>query len=170
MALMIQKLTDKTQPGLQSITPPPGWLTIDQLAKLEQQKENDDLKQFEQSVSHFLPMAAKRTQDLIDLLDRRLNIKVPISYLTIENATTFHATMLLDQGDYLSPEMQAARILTEKDKQKNSDFDMHYTFTVGTEYMQRSSVTANANSYQLKNIPEFEKNLQVELVYLNQAV
>jgi len=168
MAILIQKLKEKTGISNKDITPPPGWLTLEELEKAEKEKDSTELMEFEQSVSRFLPLAAKRAEALINLLGQRLNMIIPMSYLTIENSTTFHSVMLVSQEDYLSPEMQAARLLTKKDREKNKDFDMHYTFTVGVEYLLKNSMTAN--SYQLKNMPDFEKKLQVELVYLNHAV
>ena len=160
MALLIQKIQN---PANSRTLPLPGWLTIQELERDEIEKEKASVREFEQSVSHFLPLAAQRAQELINTLDDRLSIVVPISYLTIENSTTFHVVMLVSQEDYLSPEMQAARLITENFNLKDDNFDMHYTYSIGVEHLIETSMIGN--SYKLKHISEFEKNLQVELVY-----
>jgi|GEM_PF-2807858 len=163
MALLIQKVEEDIKGKL---TIPAGWLTVEELEKKHIRDEEVDIKEFEESVSRYLPLATKRAEKLINDLNEKLNIRIPISYLSIENSTTFHVVMLVAQEDYLAPEMQKARLLVEKDKSQDREFDMHYVFTVGTEYMQRSSIIPN--SYKLKHIPDFERNMQIELVYLSQ--
>jgi len=161
MALLIQKLQEQAN---STMATPAGWLTIEEMEKAEVKEQKDNLAEFEQSISRFLPLAAKRAQNLVTSLYERFKIKIPVSYLSIEDGTTFHVLMLVSQKDYLSPEMQAARLLTEKHYFREDKFDMHYTYTIGIENLSKNSMVSN--SYKLKHITEFEKNLQVELVYL----
>ena len=163
MALLIQKVDEEIKGKL---TIPAGWLTVEELEKKQVRDEEEDMVAYEESVSRFLPLATKRAEMLINDLNEQWNIVIPISYLTIENKTTFHVTMLVGQEDYLSPRLQAARLLIETDKMKDREFDMHYVLTVGTEYMQRNVLLTN--SYRLKHVPDFERNMQIELVYLAQ--
>jgi len=162
MAILIQKIENNS-----TANAPTGWLTIKDLEQSNVKEQKEKLREPEQSVSKYFPLAAKRVQKLIDQLKERLNMSIPLSYLKIENNSTFHVTMLVSQSTFLSPEMQAAKLLIAKERAEKQEFDMHYTFTVGSEFMLKNSMAPN--SYEIRNIPEFEKDLQAEQVYLNQT-
>ena len=110
-----------------------------------------DLKEFELTASHYLSLAAAKAQKLITDLQNKLNIKVNISYLTVDDSTSFHVTMLVNMVNFLSPDIQAARILASNNRRDTVGFDMHYTFAAG---MAREVVSSNAvpNHYRFKKI------------------
>ena len=149
--------------------PPTGWLTISQLEKMEKEKERSNVKEFEKSISRYLPQAAKKAQNLVSTLDNKLDIRVPVSYLTIENSTTFHVIMLVNQGDYLSPEMVKAKMMADWSNNHNEEFDIHYTFTVDVQFLGTNTYNTFAPNYKLKYLPDFAKNLQVELLYMHET-
>ena len=169
MEVLIQKLLEGPETDPKAPATPTGWLTISQLEKIEQDKERNNVKEFEKSVSRYLPQAAKKAQKLVSMLDNKLDIRVPVSYLTIENSTTFHVVMLVNQSDYLSPEMVKARMMASWSNQQNEEFDIHYTFTVDVQFLGTNTNSTFAPNYKLKHIPDFAKNLQVELLYMHET-
>ncbi len=105
-----------------------------------------------------LPMAAGRVEQLIDALKEELSITVPVSYMRIESGTVYHILLLISKFDYLSPKIQAARILAEKYSKTDGSYDIRFSFGIESEIM-----TSNRyNEYRLMHVRQYQDSVNEE--------
>jgi hypothetical protein len=132
------------------LQPPAGWVSPGDpmILKLRDfEKANDD---HDSSVTNNLPLAAEKVEMLIDRLYLQLGIPVPLSYLRIDEATSFHVLLLISRGNFTSPKIHAARFLAEQFMYNNNTFDVHCQFTVQSENLLIDSILAKG--YRLMHI------------------
>ena len=132
------------------IIPPDGWFTEEEVRESNSYKSLDELKQV---ITKTLPLATHRAEELMIALKKRFNIEVPIAYLTSDTNGTFHIFLLIDREDFLSPKLQAAKILTEKYSGSDNEYSIRFTFTVGREHNMSYLIE---NKYKLKYIHSVE--------------
>ncbi len=129
-------------------TPPRGWSvntgeTIDEPSERELFLDTQNLK-------NNLPLAAKTATDLIKRLMDKFDICVPEAYLRIEEKKTFHFLLFVNQVDYHSPKIYAARMFVNDFTKTEVRFDMRFSFCNLDENAQKSIITASG--YNLKHI------------------
>lgn len=107
---------------------------------------------YDNVIKQNLPLVAQRTEALIEALNDRLIIPVSVTYLRIDEGSSFQALLLVDQFDYLSPKIHAARILAEKFTYANDTFDIRFLFSVKSENMIRE--TMKAKGYNLMRVSD----------------
>lgn len=144
-------LQENLIPQIKNIAAPQGWYPGEEI-----QSYNDVpavIQTFERTVNATLPLAAKRAEDLITMLDQRYGINVSTAYLTIDVDATYHVLLLVSQEEYHSPYMQAAHILVEKFAGSSVDLPIRFTFTVGREHMISHF---NSGQYKFKYVHSIE--------------
>ncbi len=114
-----------------AITLPQGWAMADSQSALLIHSE--EIPDYEHSVVFNLPLVAKRTEQLIEILNERFDLPVPVSYIRIDDSTAFHVLLLVDRFDFLSAKMYQARILAEQFMHKDDTYDIHFQFSVLSE-------------------------------------
>jgi len=110
---------------------PSGWVTTtlkNKNLKTEAAPEED-----QKFIDHNLPLAAARAEQLIDALGEELSIPVPVSYMRIETGSLFHILLLISREDFLSPKIQAARLLADKYAKTDGNYDIRFSFAVESE-------------------------------------
>jgi len=136
-----------------NIVPPMGWIGPQSQIADDHANEREI---YRQSVAYNLPRIAKRAERLIEALRENLDIFVPISYLRIDNSTTFHVLLLVELQDFLSPNIHAARLLSDKYKYEEDSFYIRFIFSVKSENMIMDTMLAQG--YKLMHINDTEKN------------
>ena len=134
------------------LNPPEGWI----LPKDAQSMLSNHPFERRKSVAYNLPLVALRAEQLIDGLMDSLSIRVPVSYLRIDEGTSFHILLLVDRPDYLSPKINAARILAEQYIHKDDQFDIHFIFSVRSENIFVDPIAIQG--YTLMHIREDQKD------------
>ncbi len=126
---MIQNKGERDDMDDKILNPPQGWVLPEDAQGMLHNHPFERRK----SVACNLPLAALRAEQLIDALMDQLSIQVPISYLRIDEGTSFHILLLVERPDFLSPKIHAARILAEQYMHKEDQFDIHFIFSVRSE-------------------------------------
>ena len=129
---------------------PKGWVSTG-YQKGTNAKRDDSEKQ-------NLPLAAARAEQLIDALQEELSISVPVSYMRIETGTLYHILLLISKFDFLSPKIQAARILAEKYSKTDGAYDIRFSFGIESELMN----SLKNNEYKLKHVRQLDDNTEEE--------
>jgi hypothetical protein len=144
MSLSIQK-TQRTSnmANENQLMSPKGWVSTGYQKGTS--KRDDSEKQ-------NLPLAAARAEQLIDALKEELSIAVPVSYMRIETGTLYHILLLITKFDFLSPKIQAARILAEKYSKTDGAYDIRFSFGIESELMN----SLKNNEYKLKHVRQYE--------------
>lgn len=128
---------------------PIGWVTTTlknkNLNKAESAPQED-----EAFINHNLPLAATRAEQLIDALDEELTIPVPVSYMRIETGSLFHILLLISREDFLSPKIQAARLLADKYAKTDGNYDIRFSFAVESENLINTH--SKFNEYRLMHV------------------
>ncbi|MCW3121829.1 MAG: hypothetical protein JWQ38_1321 [Flavipsychrobacter sp.] len=138
----------------EQLNPPSGWIVPEEAMPSLNYHSKEDTRR--RSISYNLPLVALRAEQLIEALNDRFSIPVPITYLRIDEGTSFHILLLVERKDYLSPKIHAARLLAEQYMQHDDNFDIHFLFSVRTENMLVDPITAQG--YTLMHIQNGQKN------------
>ncbi len=115
--------------------PPEGWFSPEET---DAQKANQPEEEDEKFVFKNLPIATKRAENLVAEIEDKTGILIPEIYLRITNDTTFHFLLLVNYDSFHAPEMAAAQILAEEFTRGEEGFDIHFAFSVITEFSKRS--------------------------------
>ena len=110
---------------------PTGWVTT--TLKNKNLKAESAPAEDEKFINHNLPLAAARAEQLIDALNEELAIPVPVSYMRIETGSLFHILLLISREDFLSPKIQAGRLLADKYAKTDGNYDIRFSFAVDSE-------------------------------------
>ena len=135
---------------------PPGWVTTtlkNKNLKAESIPPEEDEKKF---LNEHLPAAAARAEELIDALNAELAIPVPVSYMRVETGSLFHILLLTDMDSFLSPKIQAARLLADKYSKTNGDYDIRFSFAVESENF--ISTHTKFSEYRLMHVRNTENS------------
>lgn len=152
MTTMIKDTTALNTEG-QALYAPNGWVIPEEaMSSLNNHVQEEKHRR---TVAHNLPVAALRAEQLIEELNDRLSIKVPVCYLRIDEGVSFHVLLLVERTDYTSPKIHAARLLAEKYMQQNKEFDIHFVFSVRSENMLVDPI--KAQGYALMHLWEDQK-------------
>ena len=134
------------------LVPPTGWAIVEEdLEKPENKKE----KEAEGKVIKNLPEATKLTERLVSDIERKSGIPIPEMYLRVDADTTFHVVLLVSQENFHAPKMAIAHILVDEYTNFQKDFDIHFTFSVQTEYARRAQLFEN--DYKLKFVNQHSR-------------
>ena len=140
---------------ISEITPPHGWITVDELQHVKPVSEQQEFEQFKKSVNLTLPYVAGNVEELIHELLYNIDMIISDTYLTIDSDKAYHALLLVSREDFLSPKIQAARILANRYLTSTASIGMRYTFSVDEEHY-RAHVADN--TYKLKYVPNTSGN------------
>ena len=152
MISIIQNMAERDNIEGEILNPPDGWV----LPEDSQAMLNNHPFPHRKSVAFNLPLVALRAEQLIDALNERLSIHVPVSYLRIDEGTSFHVLLLVNRPDYLSPKIYAAKLLAENYMHKDDQFDIHFVFSVRSENIFVDPITAQG--YTLMHIREDQQD------------
>ncbi|MBC7552801.1 MAG: hypothetical protein H7257_02355 [Taibaiella sp.] len=142
---------DLAEEIISSINPPEGWETVDEMQQVKAQNEPLEIERIKRRINLMLPYVAHQIEDLIASVRDRCNIQVSESFLTIDADTAFHAILLVSQDDFLSPKIQAAKILAEQYLNGTKTVGIRYTFTVGEEHLRAH---LSDSTHKLRYIPK----------------
>ena len=129
------------------LTPPKGWIAVTHV--VDEKPRTEAEKHWEEMVMRYLPIATKLSENLVDAIEHRTSIIVPESYLRIETDTKFHVVLLVKDNLFHVPEMAIAHILADEYTQTETRFDLHFTFSVLTEFNRRLALYPD--EYKLKH-------------------
>lgn len=132
--------------------PPEGWFTPDEVVEIHLTTLQDEADQDFVLIS--LPKATEKAEKLVEDIERKTGIIVPESYMRVANDTCFHFLLLVDAVDYRSPGMSLASIIADEHTRVEERFDIHFSFSVNSEFAKRSQY--NADEYSLKRMNSFE--------------
>lgn len=141
---------------LDQLISPAGWVTTTLKNKNLKTEPVQPPAPDEAFISHNLPLAAARAEQLIDALDRELTIPVPVSYMRIETGSLFHILLLISREDFLSPKIQAARLLADKYAKTDGNYDIRFSFAVESENLVNTS--SKFSEYKLMHVRNTETN------------
>ena len=123
------------------LVPPAGWQTTEEFRK--DQTTAEDEKRSEDFVFRNLPLAAKDAEALVEKIDQYTSIAIEEYYLRVEEDTTFHILLLVSASDFHAPQMARAQLLAEDCTRNEERFDIHFTFSIHTEYLRKSALFPN---------------------------
>lgn len=151
MSVIFERGANRASQVNEQLEAPKGWFTAEELERSYTSNGNERPAETELFIKEHLPMAAKRTERLIDALERKFNIPVPESYLRVRADGVFQVLLMVRQSDYISPKIAAARILADEYARTNL-YDICFTFSNQAE--RAMSNHAVVNGYRLKHIKE----------------
>jgi hypothetical protein len=151
--MQIEK-SDLLENSEQSIVLPRGWVIPEGIHTIN--GHANESQDYRNSTVYNLPLAAKRAEELIDILYERQIMDVPLSYLRIDESTSFHILLLVSRFDFLSPKIHAARLLATQFSYPGDTFDMHFQFSVIAENMRMDSILAQG--YRLMHTGDNTQN------------
>jgi hypothetical protein len=144
---IVKNLQEVTDEIIAEINPPAGWVAIDELSHSliapVPYINDEDIKK---SLKLTLPIATSKAELLIKEIERRFEIKITETYLTVDSLNSFHLVLLVTQHDFLSPKMQAVRVLAEGMLNSNSAVSIRHTFSIDEEHIRAHS---GAEGYKL---------------------
>jgi hypothetical protein len=141
MTLLIQKNQSISDLANNSQISDEGWITTD----LQWGRGESEI-----ALSNNLPLAARRAEQLMDVLEDELSMPVSVSYIRVETGILFHLLLLISREDFLSPKMQVARAIAERFAQINSSYDIRFAFAIESENMMQNII--RFNGYRLLHI------------------
>jgi hypothetical protein len=115
------------------LTAPNGWTRVDKEEYLLP-AVGDDTRVSEKLLSQNLEKVAQLTDRLIREVSAK-NIEVYVAYLKVEKISQFRVLLLVDQQVFHMPKIQAAHILAEEISTEDHDIDVHFMFSVQSEFV-----------------------------------
>ncbi len=131
---------------------PAGWETTNEVKEtyINNGNRDSDIAFLEK----YLPLAADKVENYVAVVAERLDIVIRESYLRLQNGI-FHVLFLMDDETFHSPEKTAARMIAQH-LLRPDEFDMHFTFSITTEYIKRGDVMPN--TYEMRYSSGFDVN------------
>ena len=129
---------------------PPGWITTTLKNKNLKTEVPSTQEEGKMVPDQYLSAAAARAEELIDALNNELAIPVPVSYMRVETGALFHVLLLTDIDSFLSPKIQAARLLADKYSKTDGSYDIRFSFAVESENLVNTH--SKFSEYKLMHI------------------
>jgi len=118
------------------IVAPKGWEAADVTTETAKQDEQQHLQLLKKRIGLHLPFISNGVEDYIKMLRNTFNIVVSAAYISVNNDTTFHINLLINQEDYLSPKLMAAKIKAAGFLNTIGNVSVQFRFTVAEEYFR----------------------------------
>lgn len=129
------------------LSPPEGWQIVTDTPEGLQVQEETEL---ETKIFKYLPKAAKCAERLVAAITEKTDVEIPETYLRVEAEATFHVLLLVSKDDFHVPQMAIARLLAEEFTKEETRFDIHFSFSIWTDFEQLRSVAPG--NYRLKHV------------------
>lgn len=126
--------------------PPAGWDLADYPEVTIHERD------YNSSLKENTRLACREAVEVINKIQSELNIHIPESYMRVDLDNTFHVLLLTSQDDFLSPKLQAAKIVTERYSRAERRFDIRFSFTNLEENTHKSTILDNG--YMLKYLAQ----------------
>ena len=130
-----------------NLPPPEGWQVV---TDIPEGLHAPDEKELENKIFRYLPEAAKCAELLVTAITDKTDIKIPETYLRVESEAIFHVLLLVGIDDFHAPQMAVARLLAEECTKEETRFDIHFSFSIWTDFEQHRSVVPG--NYRLKHV------------------
>ena len=134
MTQIVKEVNEEIQ---SHIATPFGWKVSESIeVPVAGAQELDNAVTAKKMINQQFPLIALTVESFIDKILDKFNIAVREAFISIDTDATFHIMLLVNQADYFSPELLAAK-LKAKDLVANiSNVTARLKFVIASEYFK----------------------------------